>query len=184
VNGHSERSSFLDTRELDEFITLYGKAVYNFCYRLTGSKEDADDLYQETFLKAMEVRHKMDLNQNPKAFLISIAIRLRKNSRRKYAWRQRIAPIFQFHDTGSKRLGGTDESTPEDTVLSNELRCKIQEAAGRLSDKLKIPLYLYYTAEMSVDEIASALKIPPGTVKSRLYQARKALKKILEVELS
>jgi RNA polymerase sigma-70 factor (ECF subfamily) len=43
---------------------------------------------------------------------------------------------------------------------------------------------MYYSVEMSVDEIASALRIPAGTVKSRLYQARKAMKKILEVEAS
>lgn len=75
------------------------------------------------------------------------------------------------------------EATPEDAVLSYELSGMIQAAADRLGDKLKLPLYMYYTAEMSVDEIASALRIPPGTVKSRLFQARKAMKKTLEVEV-
>lgn len=172
----------MDTGTLTELITRYGKAVYNFCYKLTGNKEDTDDLYQETFLKAMELREKMNLDQNPKAFLIAIAIRLHKNQRRKYAWRQRIAPTLLFHQTDNQRTGATDRGTPEDAVLTNELRSTIQEAAAELSEKLRIPLFMYYTAEMSVDEIASTLKIPPGTVKSRLYQARKALKKRLEVE--
>jgi RNA polymerase sigma-70 factor (ECF subfamily) len=80
--------------------------------------------------------------------------------------------------------GSEDRVTPEQAVLSDELRQMIQAAADRLDDKLKIPIYMYYTADMSVDEIASALKIPSGTVKSRLYHARKAMKQILEVEPS
>jgi RNA polymerase sigma-70 factor (ECF subfamily) len=58
----------------------------------------------------------------------------------------------------------------------------IQAATDRLDDKLKIPLLMYYTAEISVDEVSLALRIPQGTVKSRLFKARKAMKKILEVE--
>ncbi|MOA18420.1 ECF RNA polymerase sigma factor SigW [compost metagenome] len=65
-------------------------------------------------------------------------------------------------------------------MLSQELRRTVQAAADMLDDKLKIPLYLYYTVEMTIDEIASVLKIPTGTVKSRLFQARRAMKKILE----
>ncbi|MFC5702363.1 RNA polymerase sigma factor [Cohnella faecalis] len=172
----------MDIEELSNLVKLHGKAIYAFCYKLAGNKTDTDDLYQETFLKAMEVRHKMDPNQNPKGFLISIAIRLRKNNRRKFAWRQRIAPLAGLNEAVDNASGLEGEATPEEAVLSQELRGMIQAAADRLDDKLKLPLYMYYTAEMSVEEIASALQIPAGTVKSRLYQSRKAMKKLLEVE--
>jgi len=173
----------LDIEDLGELIQLHGKAVYGFCRRLAGNKPDADDLYQETFLKAMEVRHKIDMNHNPKGFLISLAIGLRKNNRRKFAWRRRIAPIT-LHDEAVNAVGlCEEEATPEAAILSLELRRAVQAAADSLSNKLKIPLLMYYTAEMSVDEIASALNIPSGTVKSRLHQARSAMKKILEVEI-
>jgi len=172
----------LDIEALSELIELHGKAIYGFCYKLSGNKADADDLYQETFLKAMEVRHKMDVSQNPKAFLISIAIQLRKNKRRKFAWRQRIAPAAGFNEAVDESRLHADNTTPEDAVLSHELRSAVQAAADRLDEKLRIPLYMYYTVEMSVSEIASALKIPSGTVKSRLYKAREAMRTILEVE--
>lgn len=172
----------MDIDELSDLITLHGKAIYGFCYKLAGNKADTDDLYQETFLKAMEVRHKMDGNQNPKAFLISIALQLRKNKRRKFAWRQRIAPTSELNEAVDKASWPQIEATPEDAVLSDELRGILQAAVERLDDKLKIPLYMYYTAEMSIEEIASALRIPSGTVKSRLFLARRAMKKILEVE--
>jgi RNA polymerase sigma-70 factor (ECF subfamily) len=172
----------LDIEELSELVQRHGKAIYGFCYRLAGNKADTDDLYQETFLKAMEVRHKMDMNHNPKGFLISIAIRLRKNKRRKFAWRQRIAPTAEFNEAAAKVCCTNEAATPEEATISNELRRMIQAATARLDDKLKIPLLMYYTAEMSVDEISLALRIPPGTVKSRLFKARQVMKKILEVE--
>lgn len=171
----------MNIEELSDLVKLHGKAIYGFCHKLTGNKSDTDDLYQDTFLKAMEVRHKLNLNHNPKGFLISIAIGLRKNHRRKFGWRQRIAPTSELNEIVD-RAYLHDAATPEDAVLSDEFRRMIQTAAEGLDDKLKIPLYMYYTAEMSVGEIASVLNIPSGTVKSRLYQARKAMKKILEVE--
>lgn len=178
---YAERRIYLNTTELSELVNLHGKAIYGFCYQLAKNRADTDDLYQETFLKAMELCHKIDKDNNPKAFLISIAAKLWKNTRRKYAWRQRIAPTEELKDDGVSDYLFKDEVTPEDIVISNELRDAVQNAADNLSDKLKIPLYMYYTGGMSNEDIASALKIPLGTVKSRLHKARLAVKNILEV---
>ncbi|MBB6673350.1 RNA polymerase sigma factor [Cohnella nanjingensis] len=172
----------MEIEELSDLVRLHGKALYGFCYKLAGNKADTDDLYQETFLKAMELRYQMDANRNPKGFLISIAIRLRQNSRRKFAWRRRIAPAAAFDEAADKALWTNGVGAPEHAVLSNELRGTIQAAADSLNEKLKIPLYMHYTAEMSIEEIASALRIPPGTVKSRLHKARNTMKTILEAD--
>lgn len=174
----------MDTDELIELVELHGKSIYGFCYKLTGNKVDTDDLYQETFLKAMELRSKLDVSRNPKSFLISIAVRLHKNHRRKLAWRQRIAPTTEF--AAAAEISGvrlrTGDPTPEEVVMSLERSSIIQDAAHGLDDKLRLPLYMYYTAEMTVDEIAKALKIPSGTVKSRLHKARMILRDELEVD--
>lgn len=167
--------------DLTELIETHGKAVYGFCYMLVKNKVETDDLYQETFLKAMELYPKIDANQNPKGYLISIASGLWKNKMRKNAWRQRIAPKVEWDDQVHYPLS-REPCTPEDIVISNELRSVIQHAASALNDKLKIPLYMYYTVGMSIEEIASALKIPEGTVKSRLHKARQSLKKYLEAK--
>ncbi|WP_010275080.1 RNA polymerase sigma factor [Paenibacillus senegalensis] len=172
----------MEIDELIETVKLHGKSVYGFCYKLARNKEDADDLYQDTFLKAVELKARMDVNGNPKAFLISIAIRLHKNHRRKLAWRFRIAPTANLEEAAAMPDLFAAGATPEDTVLSLELRTIIQEAAYRLNDKLKLPLYMYYTADMSIEEIALALKIPEGTVKSRLHKARATMRKVLEVD--
>lgn len=171
----------MDITDLSSLVKLHGKAIYGFCHKLAKNKADTDDLYQETFLKAMERCHKIDKDINPKGFLISIAIGLWKNNRRKYAWRQKIAPMAEFNEAVNNGYIFKDEPNPEDIVISDEIRIMIQTAADKLNNKLKLPLYMYYTAEMSIEDIASALKIPQGTVKSRLYKARKVLKSILEV---
>lgn len=171
----------MEIEELSDLVKKHGKSIYGFCRKLAANQADTDDLYQETFLTAMEKRDQLDANRNPKGFLLSIAVRLRRNHRRKFAWRQRIAPTADLGDAAD-RLRHPGEETPEEAVLSRELRGKIQAAADGLNDKLKIPLYLYYTADLSVEEIASALRIPVGTVKSRLHQARKTMKERLEAE--
>ncbi|WP_454052877.1 RNA polymerase sigma factor [Clostridium sp. Marseille-Q7071] len=166
----------MNIADLNDLIELHGKAIYSFCHNLTKNQSDTDDLYQETFLKAMELCHKIDKDNNPKGFLISIAIGLWKNNRRKYARRQKIAPIEKLSEDINNGYVFKDTLTPENIVISNELCIMIRTATDKLDNKLKIPLYMYYTAEMSNEEIASALKIPLGTVKSRLHKARRVLK--------
>lgn len=179
----------MDVTELSKLVEQYGGTIYGFCHRLTNNKLDTDDLYQETFLKAVERCQKIDSKNNPKGFLISISIGVWKNNRRKYARRNRIAPLEELDENvfnGSISVNeyySKTQFSPEDAAISKELKDAIQSAANSLDIKLKIPFYMYYTAEMSNDDIAAVLKIPKGTVKSRLYKARQELKKILEREV-
>lgn len=171
----------MNRTELSSVVNLHGKAIYAFCHKLAKNQMDADDLYQDTFLKAVELCHKIDADKNTKGFLISIAIGLWKNNRRKYAWRQRIAPTKELDEEVEGAYLVKNEPSPEEMVISHELSDMIQGTVDKLNDKFKIPLYMYYTAQMSIEDIALALKIPKGTVKSRLFKARKSMKHILEV---
>lgn len=167
--------------DLSELITLHGKTIYSFCHHLAKNKADADDLYQETFLKATELCCKIDKANNPKGFLIAVAARLWKNNSRKYARRQRISPIEELNENVRNMYIVNGEKTPEDIVISKETHLLLLTVAQQLKDKLRIPLYMYYTVGMTNEEIATALKIPLGTVKSRLHRAREILKNSLEV---
>lgn len=175
-----ERGRKMTINELSELVELHGREIYGFCYKLAQNKADADDLYQETFLKATEFCQKIDSTKNPKGFLITITLGIYRNNRRKFAWRQRIAPSREWTDDWDEEIILNSRELPEDIVVKNEEKRLIQEAANSLNEKLRIPLYLYYTAEFSVEQIAGILKIPVGTVKSRLFKARKVLKKIME----
>ncbi|MRN26206.1 hypothetical protein EAI30_16455 [Romboutsia ilealis] len=61
----------LELEDIENIISEYGNVIYKFCIKLTQNKED---LYQQTFLKAVELRHKLDKNNNPRSFLVPVAI--------------------------------------------------------------------------------------------------------------
>lgn len=168
--------------DISDLIGLYGDNVYAFCRKLAKNKADTDDLYQDTFLKAMERCHNIEENRNPKGFLISIAVKLWKNKSRKYARRSKIAPQEELIDGADYSYIFYDNLTPEDIVISRELIVTIHRAVDTLNDKLRLPLYLYYTADMSNREIANILKIPQGTVKSRLFKAKRLVRDYMELE--
>ncbi|HHU71123.1 MAG TPA: RNA polymerase sigma factor [Clostridiales bacterium] len=170
----------MNASDLSNIVELHGKAIYGFCYYLTNDKDDTEDLYQETFLKALELCHKIDVDKNPKSYIISIAIRLWKNKCRKKARKLKIISPNNFNDDVISN-SSIHAVSPEDTTLSNEMSTIIRATVDSLDNKMKIPLYMFYTAEMSIEEIAQTLHIPKGTVKSRLHNARKSIKKTLEV---
>ena len=164
--------------ELEKCIELYGKDIYAFCRQLTYSRQEADELYQDTFLKVMELLYKIKMEDNPKSYILSIALQLRKNSKRKYARRRQIADMESL--TEEEQGIGEDAYSLEDEVVARERAREVRDAVRALADKYRMPVYLYYMEELSIPDIAGVLKIPKGTVKSRLYQARKLLRKELE----
>lgn len=200
----------MNISQLETCIDKYGKDIFAFCCHMTGNRSEAEELYQDTFLKAMEILTKIDYENNPKSFLLSVALRLWKNKKRKWAWRMRIAPMVTFnevlmktHETaftevlpeanGNKHIickpagmnvgmgNAEGGNMVEEEFLQKELNEFIQSKVAELDEKYRIPIYLYYTDQLSVEEIGKMLKLPTGTVKSRLHKARKMLKKELEV---
>lgn len=176
--SYAERMANLNASELNTIIENHGKSIYGFCYKLTNNKEQANDLYQEAFLKALEKRDVIDGDKNPKSYIISLAIGLWKNQRRKQAWRQLIAPTSELRDTDKEQL--QSDQNILDTIIINEQHLIVQSSANELKDKLKMPLLMFYTAQMSIEEISEALAIPKGTVKSRLHKARIKIRESLE----
>lgn len=76
--------------ELENYIDTYGRDLYSFCCCVAGSRQEADDLYQDTFLKLFELGERMVIRTNPKSFLMGVALNLYRNGRRKLSVRQRI----------------------------------------------------------------------------------------------
>jgi len=155
----------------DELVDSYGKAVYRFCRSLTYTKEDADDLFQETYIKAFGQLSKICNHDNPQGFLFSVAIYLWKSWKRKYARRSRLAPTAAPDDTVA-----SDFDVWRKIAAQEEIRL-VRELVADLPEKFRMPIVLFYTAELGVSDIAAALGIPVGTVKSRLHKARNLIEK-------
>ncbi len=166
-------------REISRLIETYGSDVYGFCCHLTGNKMEADDLYQETFLKVFERRNKLQKEGNPRSYILGVAVRIWQNQRKVKENRQRIVPLQEYKE--EKICAVRDaKGSPEDEVLRRELKDQVRSAVAALPEKIRVVVYLFYTAELSVRQIADMLDIPEGTVKSRLSAGRKMTRDYLE----
>lgn len=172
----------MNVTEVNKLIDDNGKDIYNFCRQLTQNKEEADELYQDTFLKAVEICQRIDKANNPKSYLLSIAAKLWKNRKRKFAWRGRIAAVESYQDELKYDNNQFDRvQSPEENLLEKEMQEMVARAVGDLKEEYRVPMYLCYVSEMPLKEIGRILHLPEGTVKSRLHKARKEVKRYLEV---
>ena len=171
-------------KELAECIDTYGREIYSFCRYLTGNVSEADELYQDTWLKVVELLERIDPAGNMKSFCLSVALKIWNNKKRKFAWRKRIAETQDYLDGDGLEYLGDGALTSEEKVLEEERDALVRKAVDELPDKLKTVVLLYYMEELDTVQIAKVLKVSVGTVKSRLYHARQLLKKKLEVVLN
>ena len=158
----------------EKYIEDYGRDIYSFCMYMTKDKDDADDLYQQTFLVAFE-KNEIEEGRNPKSYLITIAANIWNNSRRKKLWRAKKANVVSIEEEDLEQLSDTDMSV-EDKIIKNDEEEKLRMLVDALPEKMRVVIVMYYMEEMPIEDIASALKIPAGTVKSRMNKARKMLK--------
>lgn len=166
----------MTNKDLEQLITEYGKDIYSFCVHLTGNRDIADDLYQETFLVAVNRRRTLVKIEEPKAYLLSVAMHVWTNMKRKYARRMGIAPETSYDDA---LLAEAKDHTDE-AILVKERQQQVQEAVAKLPEKMRVVVLLYYMENVPVKQIATMLRIPEGTVKSRLKHARDILAVALE----
>lgn len=161
----------------EKYIEKYGKDIYSFCVYLTRNKNDAEDLYQQTFLTAVE-KDELDGVQNPKSYFISIAVNLWNNQKRKFLWRKKKADIVYFQDDNLEQLADHAQTVEEQVLRQEEIET-VRKCIVGLPDKMRIVILLYYRENLTIDEIAVLLKIPSGTVKSRMHQAKNKIKERL-----
>lgn len=166
----------MDAREIEKCIDDFGTDIYRFCLKLCADKTDAEDLYQQTFLKALETAWTLDWEKNPKALFFSLAHNLWKSDRRKQARRNMIAPCGNFDD---ETVLHSEESIEEE-YLQKELITQVRQIIQTLPEKFQVPLILFYFSDCPIEQIAAIIKKPPGTVKSRLFKGRNLIKKRLE----
>lgn len=168
---------------LEQLIEMHGDAIYQFCYHLTGCQDDADDLYQDTLCKAYEIRKRIknpednSLLEKERNYCMGIAIRLYKNNYRKKV--KRTEESMDDEQNGYHAKLASDFKT-EERIEKEEMRLQIRKSIQSLPLKQRTVIYLFYYAELSVKDISSLLRLPVGTVKSRLSKARSVLKNELE----
>lgn len=159
-----------------EFNTQFNKLtslLHSFAYNLTKNSEDAADLYQETAYRALSNKDKFRPGTNFKAWSFTIMKNIFINNYRKKSKRNTI--IDSTDNMYFINSAVTIENDAETNILMKELNKMISS----LDDSLKIP-FLKHFEGYKYQEIADDLDLPLGTVKSRIFFARRALKSMIE----
>jgi RNA polymerase sigma-70 factor (ECF subfamily) len=161
----------------DELVRRYKDRVYNVIYRFLGNHEDAQDVAQETFLRAYLGIRQFEGRAKVYTWLYSIAGNLARNRLRDYGrrGRDRAVPLEDARDGATPRQWASPNATPEEAARARELERGLQDALDGLPEHYRLIFVLRTFERLSYDEIADAAGCPKGTVKSRLNHARKQL---------
>ncbi|MFQ5528094.1 MAG: sigma-70 family RNA polymerase sigma factor [Thermoanaerobaculia bacterium] len=153
-------------------------SLYNTAFRMTRNSEDAQDLVQETYLKAYRHYDKFQEGTNFKAWLFKILKNSFINNYRKKQGRPPQSDFAEIEDAFESRV--SEDATrriknPEDELLENVLDEDVQRALDELPYDYRMAILLADLEGFTYKEIAEILEVPLGTVMSRLYRGRKLL---------
>lgn len=149
--------------ELEQVMNTYGKMVYRLAYSQTRSVADAEDIYQEVFLRYFQKRPAFESEEHRRAWLLRVTVN-RARTLFSSAWFRHTAPLEAC-------IAFTE---PDDRELDEALR--------QLQAKDRMLLHLFYYEELSVKEIATLLGRKESTVRTQLTRARRRLAQIVKGE--
>ncbi|GIU82839.1 MAG: sigma-70 family RNA polymerase sigma factor [Acidobacteria bacterium] len=180
-----EKLKLGDTEAFDSLVVLYINDVYRLLLRLSADEEEARDLTQETFLRALKAIKKFRGESNLKTWLFRIAI---NTSHSRFRWWEKrglhLTISLDSNDENQKevlgnRLKSTEFENPEEELLRKEKEGLLLEALSLLPKKFRDAVVLRDIEGFSYEEIAEILQTNIGTVKSRIARGRSELKKKL-----
>ena len=152
----------------------YAKPICAYIYSLTNDWDVAHDLMQETYLRLHQERTQLPVIENPRAWIYRIATNLTLNElkrRKRFAW----LPWNQAQVAASLISSGM-----ETTLHDNHM---IHQTLAKLTPDYRVPLLLYSSYGLSVQEVATVLDLSESAVKVRLYRARERFRQLYEQEM-
>ena len=158
--------------EMDRYIREHGRRLYGLCRHLCESAADADDLYQETWLRAVGAFSRFNPSMDFEPWITRICVNAYRSSLRRASRRPALEPP-----------GAEKEALLQSAPAPQEPDYgPLREAVRGLPEKLRMTVVLFYFEGMDVASTAKVLGVPPGTVKSRLNKARMLLRRELKDE--
>jgi RNA polymerase sigma-70 factor, ECF subfamily len=170
----------------EEIVQRYNRRIYNICYRFAGSPDDAQDLTQEVFIKMFRTMNSYDAERG--AFMTWVTTITRnllvdhfRKSKHDRITESLDAPPSEHEDAMPLSEKIEDKAPPADaSVRSRETRETVHRALQKLSPELREAVILRDLQDMDYREIATVLKVPEGTVKSRINRGRAELGRLLQ----
>lgn len=173
-----------DQAKFEDDAMQFAQQLYSAAMRMTRNPADAEDLVQETFLKAYRAYHTFTEGTNLKAWLYRILTNTYINRYRKLSRRPKEVDLGEVEDLYLYRkvsTAGTREASrsAEEEVLSGFVDSDVKQAIEALPENFRLPVLLADVEGFSYKEISDIMDVPIGTVMSRLHRGRKALQKAL-----
>ncbi|HWA97420.1 MAG TPA: sigma-70 family RNA polymerase sigma factor [Pirellulales bacterium] len=165
-----------DERALEELVRRYERPLYNYLVRYTGNPTKAEEIFYGTFERVFERRQQFDERRRFKPWLFSIATHLAIDSLRKGGRHRHVAldaPIESADASQTKLMDLLRDNRPSPIAQleATERRDWVRAAVADLPESMRGVVLMAYYERMKLHEIAEALGIPEGTVKSRLHRA-------------
>ena len=176
TNTFSDKELQQRYAEFEKEAVPHLDAVYNFALRMTGDEDDADDLVQETYLKAFRFFDKFEKGTNCKAWLFRILKNSFINDYRKTTKEPNKVDyddVQNFYE--NIKADEVETQHYEEDAFSNLLDDEISKAISELPEDFRTVVILSDIEGFTYEEIADFVDIPVGTVRSRLHRARKML---------
>lgn len=180
-----QRSQQGDRDAFDALVRKHEQRAYQFAFRLTQNPDEASDVVADAFVRVFNALHNFKGNSLFTTWLYRILTNCYLDLRKRERIRQHesLEQTLQT-DSGevSRQLEDTREG-PDDTAVRMERDVVLQKAIGRLPEYQQAMILMFHVEMLSYEEIAEALDLPLGTVKSRLNRARLSLRDILKGQL-
>lgn len=147
--------------------------IFRFAYLLLGDADEAEDIAQETFIRAYRALERFDTQRPMRPWLLRIAANLAYNRQRS------LGRYFTALQSVFRQEKQAQSNLEEQSSRAGKAR-QVWEAVRQLKPADAQVIYLRYFLELSTEEVAEALAIPSGTVKSRLHRASDRLRQVIE----
>ena len=172
------RSQQGDKNAFNQLVGRYHTRIYNYAFSQTRNHDDAQDVAQEAFVRAWGSIRSFRGDASFSTWLTRITrnLFLDIQKKRKHDPRLSLDELLESSDTNPVREVADDAAGPEDIALTNEKVDTVRRAILTLAPEHREILTLYDLQQYSYEEITQILKLPMGTVKSRLNRARRALR--------
>ncbi|GAB4501443.1 MAG: RNA polymerase sigma factor [Anaerolineales bacterium] len=161
-----------DPAALERLVKTYQADVYRLTLSILDDPNEASDALQETFLAALRALENFRGESTLKTWLYSIAINLCRSRLARRRTRARLQHILEILQPTAL--------PPEEKAIQNERETDLRQFINTMDEKHRLPLILRYDQNLPIGEIAALLRLPVGTVHSRLNSARKRLRAALE----